>query len=98
MKPVLITHEDLHKLALSWSVDPELKQMSKVFEFKDFKAAIGFMNACTEIINDIDHHPDWSNTYNKVVVTLSTHSHNHLTNLDKLLAQAMDDFYLAQAQ
>ena len=42
------------------------------------------------VAEKMDHHPDWSNSYNKVVVTLSTHSAGGVTSSDILLAEAMD--------
>jgi 4a-hydroxytetrahydrobiopterin dehydratase len=56
------------------------------FEFKDFKQAFGFMKRVALVADRMDHHPDWSNSYNKVTVDLSTHSAGGLTKNDFQLA------------
>ena len=45
-----------------------------IFEFKDFAQAFGFMKRVALVAERMDHHPDWSNAYNKVTIDLSTHS------------------------
>jgi 4a-hydroxytetrahydrobiopterin dehydratase len=62
--------------------------------FKDFKTAFHFMTLCANFAEEIDHHPDWSNTWNTVSVRLSTHSEKALTELDIAMACAMDRFAL----
>jgi len=64
----------------------------KVFVFKDFSAAFGFMARCALKAEAMDHHPEWFNVYNKVDVTLSTHDAGGLTAKDIELAQAMDAY------
>ena len=66
------------------------KAITKTFAFDDFSAAFGFMTRVALIAEKMDHHPDWSNSYDKVVVTLSTHSAGGVTDADILLAEAMD--------
>ena len=66
------------------------KAITKTFAFDDFSAAFGFMARVALIAEKMDHHPDWSNSYDKVVVTLSTHSAGGVTDADVLLAEAMD--------
>ena len=56
----------------------------------DFKEAFEFMTLCAQRAEEIDHHPDWSNSWNKVSVHLSTHSSKGLTALDIQMAKAMD--------
>ena len=56
------------------------------FEFKDFTQAFGFMTRVALAAEKMDHHPDWSNAYNKVTVDLSTHSAGGLTKNDFDLA------------
>ena len=56
------------------------------FKFKDFKQAFGFMKRVAQAANRMDHHPDWSNAYNKVTIDLSTHSAGGLTKNDFELA------------
>jgi len=66
------------------------KAISRTFAFDDFSAAFGFMTRVALVAEKMDHHPDWSNSYNEVVVTLSTHSAGGVTSADILLAEAMD--------
>lgn len=54
------------------------------------------MTLCAQYAEEIDHHPDWSNSWNKVMVQLTTHSFNGLTELDIAMAKAMDTFALKQ--
>ena len=60
--------------------------LHRVFEFKDFTQAFGFMKRVAIAANRMDHHPDWSNSYNKVTINLSTHSAGGLTENDFDLA------------
>jgi 4a-hydroxytetrahydrobiopterin dehydratase len=67
-----------------WNVVTE--NLYRIFEFKDFKQAFRFMKRVALAADNLDHHPDWSNTYNKVTINLSTQSAGGLTK---------DDFELA---
>jgi 4a-hydroxytetrahydrobiopterin dehydratase len=60
--------------------------LHRVFEFKDFAQAFGFMTRVALAAEKMDHHPDWSNVWNKVTIDLSTHSAGGLTNNDFDLA------------
>ncbi len=62
----------------------------KTFKFADFKTAWGFMTACALKAEQMDHHPEWFNVYNRVEVTLSTHDADGVTALDVTLAGFMD--------
>ena len=61
--------------------------LHRMFEFKDFTQAFGFMKRVALAADRMDHHPDWSNAYNKVTIDLSTHSAGGLTKNDFELAQ-----------
>ena len=66
-------------------------KLHKEFEFADFTAAFGFMTKVAIEANTMDHHPEWSNVWNKVVVDLVTHSAgNRISNLDVKLARRID--------
>ena len=71
--------EELRKLK-GWSV--QNGNLHRVFEFKDFTHAFGFMTQVALAAEKMDHHPDWSNSWNKVTVDLSTHSAGGLTKND----------------
>ncbi len=77
-----------HKSLSGWSVDDNV--LKKEFKFKDFAAAMEFMNALATVAERLNHHPDWSNSYNKVIICLSTHSEGGLTAKDFELAAATD--------
>jgi 4a-hydroxytetrahydrobiopterin dehydratase len=85
---------DARKAALSglagWSEVSGRDAISKTFTFKDFNAAFGFMTRVALVAEKMDHHPEWSNVYRTVAVTLATHDAGGLTALDITLAQAMD--------
>jgi 4a-hydroxytetrahydrobiopterin dehydratase len=60
------------------------------FTFRDFNEAFGFMARAALVAEKMDHHPEWSNVYKTVEVTLSTHDAGGLTERDIRLAEAMD--------
>ena len=62
----------------------------KSYKFKNFVEAFGFMTKAALIAERMDHHPEWFNVYNKVEVTLTTHSTGGVSDLDVKLATAMD--------
>ncbi len=69
------------------------KQLYRKFEFKDFKEAFEFIEAVAVIAEAQNHHPHWSNDWNKVEIWLSTHSEGKVTDKDQKLAQAIDTIY-----
>ena len=75
-----------------WTLEGDGKAIQREFIFTNFKQAFEFMTLCAEYAEEIDHHPDWSNSWNKVSISLSTHSASALTKLDIRLAKAMDTF------
>lgn len=66
--------------------------------FKDFAQAMAFMNAVAEVAERMNHHPEWTNVYNRVRVRLTTHDAGGLTALDFALAQAMDALAITLSQ
>ena len=81
---------DLQELE-GWSlVDGNLH---RVFEFNDFTHAFGFMTRVALAAEKMDHHPDWSNSWNKVTVDLCTHSAGGLTRNDFDLAEKIQQIY-----
>jgi 4a-hydroxytetrahydrobiopterin dehydratase len=67
--------------------------LHRVFEFKDFSAAFGFMTRVAIAAEKMDHHPDWSNSWNKVTVNLCTHSAGGLTKNDFALATKIQQIF-----
>ncbi|MES2727148.1 MAG: 4a-hydroxytetrahydrobiopterin dehydratase [Bacteroidota bacterium] len=69
----------------------ENNKLSKTFTFKTFGDAMAWMVKASYHIEKMDHHPEWSNVYNKVHVNLSTHdAGNTVTDKDKQLAALLD--------
>lgn len=73
-----------------WIYDPATDAISHDFKFKDFSEAFGFMARVALLAQAADHHPEWSNVYNRVRITLSTHSAGGLTEKDVELAERID--------
>jgi 4a-hydroxytetrahydrobiopterin dehydratase len=86
--------EDALQAALAdlpqWRHDAAAGSISRSLRFKDFSEAFGFMTRVALAAQAADHHPDWSNSFNKVEITLSTHSAGGLTGNDFALAKAID--------
>lgn len=67
-------------------------KLTKTFEFKDFTEAFGFMTQVAFLAEKMEHHPEWSNVYNKVSIELCTHDDgNKITKKDRDLARAIDE-------
>ena len=66
------------------------KCLRRIFEFQDFKEAFDFMIQVAEIAETLDHHPDWSNSWNKVSIQISTHSSDGLTHLDHRFVEEVE--------
>ena len=66
-------------------------ELRRTFEFKNFGEALGWMVRAGLEAEKLDHHPDWSNSWNKVDVRLKTHSIDALSELDVKLATRMNE-------
>ncbi len=75
-----------------WDFDEARDAITHSFAFTDFDAAFAFMTRCALLAAKMDHHPEWSNVYNKVEVTLATHDADGVTWKDVDLATAMDGY------
>ncbi len=73
-----------------WAVEAGGSAIVRTFRFADFGAAFGFMTHAAIVAEKMDHHPEWSNAYNRVLVRLSTHDAGGVTDRDIALAEAMD--------
>lgn len=72
----------------------EDNKLTKTFTFQDFRKAFKFMTQVSEVVNEMDHHPTWTNTYNKVTIALQTHdAGNIVTDKDRQLATAIDQIF-----
>jgi 4a-hydroxytetrahydrobiopterin dehydratase len=66
--------------------------ITKTFQFKSFNQAWGWMNRVALVAEKMDHHPEWTNVYGRVEITLSTHDAGGVTQLDIDLARKMEAF------
>ena len=92
MKRTPLTGEDLSRAVAAlpgWSL--ENGKLHREFRFPDFVRAFAFMSAAALVAEARDHHPVWSNVYNRVVVDLTTHDAGGITQNDLDLAQKMNE-------
>ena len=90
-KPTRLNAAEIASLATTlpgWTVAE--KTIHRAFRFADFSAAWAFMTRVALLAEKQDHHPDWSNSYNTVDITLSSHDAGGLTGRDVTLALAID--------
>ena len=73
-----------------WAAVPGRDAIRKVWKFRNFSEAWGFMSRVALVAEKLNHHPEWRNVYNLVDVTLTTHEADGLTELDLKLAVRMD--------
>ena len=92
-KAALLGQEERSILATelsNWALLPNRDAIARSYQFKDFKSAFAFMTQCAMHAEEMNHHPEWLNVWNRVEVTLSTHDSGGLTQRDIELARAMD--------
>ena len=77
-----------HDLPL-WRRDGD-QALLRDLTFADFKAAFAFMTDVAAVADRMDHHPEWSNVYNRVAIRLTTHDAKGLTSRDVALARSID--------
>ncbi len=73
-----------------WRLLPDRDAIARDFKFADFSAAWGFMGRVALLAERLDHHPEWTNTYNRVGIVLTTHDVGGLSARDKAMAEAID--------
>jgi 4a-hydroxytetrahydrobiopterin dehydratase len=83
-----ISTEEIAEKLTTW--EWKTNSIEKNYQFKDFKAAFDFMTKIAVICEKMNHHPKWTNTYNKLHVSLQTHDQSAVTELDIELARKMD--------
>jgi 4a-hydroxytetrahydrobiopterin dehydratase len=76
--------------ATGWDMVDGRDAITKTYKFGDFAEAFGWMTQAAIWAEKWNHHPEWQNTYNRVVVTLTTHDVDGLSTLDAKLARKMD--------
>jgi len=75
-----------------WRLAEGREAITRKYQFVDFDAAFAFMTRVALLAAKMDHHPEWSNVYNKLDVTLATHDAGGVTQKDIDLAMAMDGY------
>lgn len=88
MEARIISTEEISEKLISWKLKDN--SIEKTFQFVDFKTAFDFMTKVAMICDKMNHHPTWTNTYNKVYIKLQTHDQIAVTELDLQLAQEID--------
>ena len=91
---MILSDEQLEQFLIElaeWRIKDE--KLFRALHFKDFNKAIEFMNQVAITAETIDHHPEWSNVYNKVEIYLVTHSEGGITQLDIDLAREIDSHF-----
>jgi 4a-hydroxytetrahydrobiopterin dehydratase len=73
-----------------WTAAENRDAIGRTFRFADFNAAFGWMTRVALAAEKLDHHPEWSNVYNRVEVVLTTHDADGVTGLDVTLAEIME--------
>jgi 4a-hydroxytetrahydrobiopterin dehydratase len=73
-----------------WTIVDGRDAIRKTFKFNDFSAAFAWMTRVALKAEQLDHHPEWTNVWNRVDIVLTTHSANGLTELDVALAKHCD--------
>lgn len=93
MKKLSITEieDNLKRIHSEWILMNEVIQ--RKFVFDDFIEAFSFMTSVAIIAEKQNHHPNWENVYNQVIVNLSTHDADGITEKDFKLAQKMDQLF-----
>ncbi|HEY9554171.1 4a-hydroxytetrahydrobiopterin dehydratase [Allosphingosinicella sp.] len=73
-----------------WTFDAERDAIKRSFKFRDFNEAFGFMTRVALAAESANHHPDWSNVWNRVDIVLTTHDAGGLTRRDVDLAKTIE--------
>ena len=72
--------------------------LNRDFKFNDFTSAFSFMSEVALVCEEMDHHPNWENTYNFVRVNLQTHTSSSITSKDIDLAKRIDLIYRSASE
>lgn len=73
-----------------WDYDEARDAITRTITFDDFGAAFGFMTRVALLAERVDHHPEWSNVWNRVDIALTTHDAGGLSQRDVAMAEAID--------
>jgi 4a-hydroxytetrahydrobiopterin dehydratase len=92
-RPVRIGAEAALAQLEGWSRADGRDAIFRSFRFVTFASAFAFMTRCALAAEKLDHHPEWSNVYDRVDVTLTTHDAGGVTELDVRLGAIMDEAF-----
>lgn len=73
-----------------WSLEPDREAIVRTCKFADFSEAFAFMTRVALLAEVQDHHPEWSNVYNRVTIALTTHDADGLSARDARMAASID--------
>ena len=91
----VISPEDAVARLPDWAVVDGRPAIRRTFRFGDFITAFGFMTRVAILAEKADHHPEWSNVYKQVEITLTTHDAGGMTEKDTALAAAIDSLMVS---
>ncbi|WP_269514891.1 4a-hydroxytetrahydrobiopterin dehydratase [Brevundimonas subvibrioides] len=92
MSRPIVSPTDAVAALSGWTVAPgDRPAIARALKFADFNAAFAFMTRVALKAETMDHHPEWSNVYNRVDILLTTHDAGGVTELDLTLARFIDD-------
>jgi len=74
---------------LTWGISE--KSLSRTFVFKDFTEAFDFMSEVAKIAEELDHHPDWSNSWNTVEILITNHQAGGITEVDLCMCARIEE-------
>ena len=80
-----------------WKLQEGRDAIEKTYTFDNFVTAFGFMSSTALVAQQMDHHPEWFNVYNRVEVLLTTHDADGVTGLDLNMARFMDAVFGAES-
>ena len=75
-----------------WRLEEEGDRILRTLKFRDFSEAFSFMARVALLAERMDHHPDWSNIYNRVEIALTTHDAGGVTKNDIEMAKTIDGY------
>ncbi|MFM8857074.1 MAG: 4a-hydroxytetrahydrobiopterin dehydratase [Actinomycetota bacterium] len=82
--------------SVEWAEDAD--GMHREFVFRDFSEAWAFMTRVAHLAEQMNHHPDWSNSWNLVSITLISHDVGRVTDRDRELAEAIDSIHVGGSE
>ena len=82
--------------ATGWRLTPDRDAIRKIWRFATFSEAWGFMSRAALVAEKMNHHPEWSNVYNRVEVLLTTHDAGGVTERDVAMARFIDEIARGQ--